>query len=660
MNNKSKARTPISAEPEVLLGEQKAIGQISEDVLSPVMSSVHLQGKVGAWLKCCIDKRVMRQDIETLVTPFRERLEEDAGGFRCEFWGKWCTSAALAYTCEPTVENRNVLETAVKMLLETQDSDGYIGSYKESVQLEGWDIWGRKYVLLGLLAYYEVTGECFALNAAERSMDYLIRQVSEQKINLTEKGFSGWMGLPASSILEPVSLLYQYTGNAEYLAFANHIITWWNIPNALTERGLRLIEDALQGVPPIRIAVPKAYEMMSCYEGLCVHYRNTGDQSCLDAVLAVAHAIRNKEIMLTGSGSNQELWCDGVMYQTEMLEQPVETCVTATWMKLCYQLLRITGDSVWADELEISLYNALGSAMTPNGEWWSYYAPLTGERVPSHPQHDDVGLSCCVASGPRGLLLTPSWAIMRSAAGIVVNLYAPGEADIVLPAGENVRIELETTYPVIPNIRMRIRPSVPVVFALQLRIPSWSKHTTLIVNGESVSCVPGKYAKIHREWLDNDTVELTLDLTGYAIPAPGGAPHIALRRGPIVLALDNRVTPHENKTVHIIMNDDRTVDLVPLEELPEGVWMGFKAPFLCRPSHLFNHHQIELAFTDYASAGNQWSAENRFRVWLPQPLFLNDIYPENSWMVMYPESIQRPSIPERSKNEKSDLVSPNE
>ena len=40
-----------------------------------------------------------------------------------------------------------------------------------------------------------------------------------------------------------------------------------------------------------------------------------------------------------------------------------ETCVTVTWIKLCYQLLRITGDSVYADEIEKSVYNALYGAV---------------------------------------------------------------------------------------------------------------------------------------------------------------------------------------------------------------------------------------------------------------------------------------------------------
>ncbi|MFR6032008.1 MAG: hypothetical protein ACLUKN_01795 [Bacilli bacterium] len=37
----------------------------------------------------------------------------------------------------------------------------------------------------------------------------------------------------------------------------------------------------------------------------------------------------------------------------------METCVTATWIKLCAQMLRISGDSKFADDIELAAYNAL-------------------------------------------------------------------------------------------------------------------------------------------------------------------------------------------------------------------------------------------------------------------------------------------------------------
>ena len=159
------------------------------DALRPAEpGSVQIKGWLGNKLDLSISNRVMAQDINRLVQPFRVRQEEDFSDWRCDYWGRWFTSAALGYTYEPTAEHRAVLDKAVRSLLETQTPDGYIGTYQPSVQLGGWDIWGRMHVLLGLLAYYDATGDRTALEAARREADYFRGQVGPGKVNLGETG----------------------------------------------------------------------------------------------------------------------------------------------------------------------------------------------------------------------------------------------------------------------------------------------------------------------------------------------------------------------------------------------------------------------------------------------------------------------------------------
>lgn len=64
--------------------------------------------------------------------------------------------------------------------------------------------------------------------------------------------------------------------------------------------------------------------------------------------------------MITGSGSSGELWCEGRLRQTQVLESPMETCVTATYMMLCRKLLEVTLDVKWAERLEVSLVQCAG------------------------------------------------------------------------------------------------------------------------------------------------------------------------------------------------------------------------------------------------------------------------------------------------------------
>ena len=641
------------------------------NVLSPgVFSTAKIEGVVGQEMRNCVENGVMTRNYELYANSFTKKL--DAGGaFTGEFWGKWFTSAALAYAWLPTKANREIIDKSVSQLLEAQESDGRLSSYPRAEDFGFWDVWGRKYALLGLIAHYDRTGDKASLKAACRATDALIDIAGPGKKKLTETGLQVLGSMSSCSVLEPVVLVYQRSGEKKYLDFAQYIVKLWSEPSNYDPKGLRLIEDALAGVDPVLISSPKGYEMMSCFEGLCELYRVTGEKRLLDAVVKFGHSVLKKEIMIVGSGSSAELWCDGANRQTEMMEQPMETCVTVTWMKLCYQLLQLTGDPVWADNMEISLYNALKGAMIDKGEWWAYYSPLIGERMPSPMQVPVCESSCCIANGPRGLLITPGWSVMGSKSGPVINLYSKGSWTQKLENGKEIKIIQETTYPEEKAIQIRLGMSKPEHFTLSLRIPAWSKNTQLNVNNETYTCKPGTYAQIERDWKNDDQIQLELDLRGRVIRAPGSMNDLAVMRGPIVLALDNRMVKDENYNLWLLPQGtqwtsehelggmkyvlpkpcltsdapDQYIDLIPSASKPADVWMAFEVPFLYKHTHFFDHKQINLVMCDYASAGNQYSGKNIFRVWLPQPLFMGDIVPENTWHILYGPGTVRPVVP---------------
>ena len=640
-----------------------------QNVLSPaVLSSTQIQGFVGQKLNSCIENGVMGKNYELYTLPFRNKMDE-GGSFMGEFWGKWFTSAALGYGYHPNAANKAILDKSISELLNAQDSDGRLSSFSRGNDFGSWDIWGRKYALLGLISYYDQTGDKIALQAACRATDALIEIAGPGKRKLTETGLQIIGSLSSCSILEPVVLVYQRSGDKKYLDFARYLVQLWSIPNNYNPKGLRLIEDALAEVDPILIAAPKGYEMMSCYEGLCELYRVTGEKQFLDAVVKFGKSVLKKEIMIVGSGSSGELWCDGANRQTEILEQPMETCVTVTWMKLCYQLLQLTGDPVWADQLEVSLYNALMGAMIDDGKWWAYFSPLIGERMPSPMQVPQCQSSCCVANGPRGMLITPGWSVMKSESGPVINLFSKGTWTQKLKNGTELKITQETNYPEDKDILISVDPTKTENFTVSLRIPAWSKNTRLMVNDEIISCLPGTYAIIERKWKKGDQIRMEMDLRGRIIRSPGSVNDLAVMRGPIVLALDNRMVKNENYNLWLLPQGtqwnfkdelgglkyvlpkpclsadapDQYIELIPSLSKPANVWMAFEVPFLYRYTHFFDHKQINLVMCDYASAGNQYSEKNLFRVWLPQPLFMNDIFPENTWKTLF-QGDSRPEI----------------
>ena len=583
-------------------------------------SSVKIMGYLGEKINLCIEKRIKAEDPDYLVEPFRHK--EETRLWQTEFWGKWIQSAIAAYDYNHDPDLLKKINDAVSGLLSTQMPDGYIGNYSDAAALKNWDIWGRKYTLLGLLAYYDITGDKNVLAASRRLADHLLTQVGPGKADIVRTG--NFRGMPSSSILEPMVSLYRHTGDIRYLDFAKYIVQQWETPD-----GPRLISLALAGIPVSgRFPQPaswwsyengqKAYEMMSCYDGLLDLYKVTGEPSYLKAVEMAVRDIIDEEINIAGSGSAFECWYKGAKYQDEPTYHTMETCVTMTWMKLCFNLLRVTGNPDYADEIEKSTYNALLASMKYDGSMIAKYSPMGGIR---HEGEEQCGMhiNCCNANGPRAFMMLPRFAVMNGSDGIYINIYCKGEAIIPYNSKNKVTITQTTDYPVSDKIEIAINPDKPGTFTIALRIPAWSKNTTLTINGQGVTDVaPGSYEKITRIWNKGDRIELKLDLRARLVAMAG---HQAIIRGSVVLARDARFKDGFIYESAVVREQDGYIDLKPSASKPAEVWMSFTAPLVLGTDledEFKNPKQV--SFCDFASAGNTWGEDSRYLVWIPTTL----------------------------------------
>ena len=625
--------------PAIARAQMPATRPIADRFVPAPPGAVHLTGRIGDKIDLCINHGILTQNVEKLTVPYRDKRETGERDWRCEYWGKWFTALALADAYEPSEKTAALRDQGTRELLVTAAPDGYLGTRQPSARMQGWDTWGCKYALLGVLADYDRTHDPATLAAARRQGDVLLAQFGPGAPHNIED-IGEWNGLPASSVLEPVVQLYERTGDQKYLDLANHIVACWDTPSKRLKNGMRLIDDAIAGTVPSKMCSPKAYEMMSCFEGACELYRATGQPRLLEGPVALAESVRQHELTLVGCGTSNEVWFDGTKKQTGAVQKPMETCVTATWMKFNYQLLRLTGECKYADELERNLDNALLGAMMPDGNWWAYFSGTMGVRVPSYIQHDDVGTSCCVLNGPRGLMITPSWAFMSCPDGPVVNLYSPATGKLSTPAGQPINLEITGDYPVEDRAAITLKLDHAESFSLWFRIPAWSERTIMMVNNQMVDMAeikPGTYAKIHRQWKTGDRVAITFDMRGRVVQAPDGNGQIAICRGPIVLSLDNRLAPAlDNRLAPaaeglVTLVNSGWVDLKPNPTAAAKInaWMAFDIDVNV------DGKPTTLTFCDYADAGNGFNRGNQFRTWLPQPLDLKTMYDtKQNWQTL--------------------------
>ena len=416
--------------------------------------------------------------------------------------------------------------------------------------------------------------------------------------------------------------LYNRTRNPRYLDFAEYIVRQWE-----KEDGPQLIGKAIADVPvAFRFPHPevwfsrhngqKAYEMMSCYEGLLELYKVTGNPLYLSAVEKTVSHIVQEEINIAGSGSSVECWYSGKERQTLPTYHTMETCVTFTWMQLCNRLLQLTGNSLYADYMERTIYNALLGSMKRDGSQIAKYTPLEGWRVEGEKQCG-MNINCCNANGPRAFAMIPFFAYQAKDSRIYVNLYNESEAELMLPGKNTVRLTQRTDFPVDGQVTIEVNPSKNADFAIALRIPSWSRRTSVSVNGrEEKELLAGSYCVIGRKWKKGDKIVIGLDLRARVVEQNQMQ---AIVRGPILLARDSRLKDGFVDETVVVQDKDGYVELTPAET-PDFAWMAFTAPMVAGTDLEGNGTPRPIKLCDFASAGNTWDKAERYRVWLPKTL----------------------------------------
>lgn len=628
-----------------------------------------LHGIVDDSVKFIEKVQLLRSDLWTrFVQQFKEDADYEAG-WRGEYWGKMMRGACFVYEYSRNPQLYQALTDTIEDMLTAQDELGRISSYAVSHEFDGWDLWARKYVLLGMQYFMEIcTDEDLKKRITDsmcRQVDYLIEKIGDPKdgkIQIT-KATRHWRGLNSASILEPIVRLYRLTKEQKYFDFAEYIV------NCGGTDVVNIFELAYQDqLYPYQYPVTKAYEMTSCFEGLLEFYQVTGNEHYKTAIINYAKKILESDFTVIGScGCTHELFDHSTVRQanTNMGKIMQETCVTVTIMKFFYKLNLLTGDGRFADAFEISLYNAyLGSINTEqvieptllqeHPDWsiealpFDSYSPLTagtrgngigGLKVMS----DNHYYGCCACIGSAGLGLVPKMALLHGEGTIVLNLYLDGTVQTVTPQGQPLVFTTETAYPVDGKIRMTVKMEQTEAFELKLRIPQWSKKFGLNLyeadqtNTEIQTKVDENgYVSLKRSWENGDVIELTLDMrtevlrpipyghqvlmnhvvwgANYMIPTydeedPKAKYHVALRRGPIMLAQENRLGYSVDEPIALPKSTDGYAEVcVPEQEI---------APY----EHLL---ELEVALTDgtkmhvtdYASAGKLWTEESKMAVWM--------------------------------------------
>jgi len=280
----------------------RAPAQMSDvaEMLSP--SEVRLTGYLSARVANNAKNRLLAVAEEPMLEGFRHRPGKQA--WIGEHVGKWLHAATLAWAYTGDAALREKMDRVVTELLKCQEADGYLGTYTPDKRFglypgADWDVWVHKYNLIGLLTYYQYTGNAAALEASRKIGDLLLATFGAGKKSIIAAGTH--VGMAATSVLEPMVLLYRLTGEERYLHFARYLVSAWDEPN-----GPKIIRTLTTEKRVDKTANGKAYEMMSNLVGLCELTRATGERRYLAPVINAWEDIVAHHLYLTGTASQGE------------------------------------------------------------------------------------------------------------------------------------------------------------------------------------------------------------------------------------------------------------------------------------------------------------------------------------------------------------------
>ena len=537
--------------------------------------------------------------------------------------------ACITYKYTQNQKLYEILEKTACDLLSAQDELGRISTYSRANEFKGWDIWCRKYVLLGLLHFHEVCKKEGLkeqiVTALKAHLNYIVSAIGrgDGKIPIG-KTSNFWSGANSLSILEPVMRMYSLTGEKRYLDFAEYLIS-----DGPDGENNDIFELACEGIPPYKWNIRKAYELMSCFEGALEYYRVTGKEEYKISAVNFAGLVMKTDVSIIGCcGCEHELFDNSAATQTDGTNTLImqETCVTVTWIKLCYQLLRLTGEAVYADEIEKSVYNALYGAVNTEksqnncGFPFDSYSPLLlnkrGRAVGGRQNLPDgsVLYGCCAAIGAAGIGMVPELCVQQSTEGVCVTLYADGEYVMRTPSNSIVSLRIESNYPAGGDVNITLDCAEEEEFEIRLRIPEYSAETFIETGDERLSAHAGEYCRVKRFWSKGDVIRLSIDMAPRVIHPTGcerdenSRNYIAVKYGPLVLARDSRICRDIGESVSLDYDENSRIELKACKTAPFDTLCEFEVP------------EIGGGFTkmiDYQSAGKTWDENSLTEAWLP-------------------------------------------
>jgi DUF1680 family protein len=551
---------------------------------------------------------------------------------------KWTEAVGFALQSENLPALRKVSDTVIREIVAAQEPDGYLNTYYvqdravmrmlPDIQTTGHELYNIGHLLQAAIAYYRATGDKTLLDAGIKFVDGFL--LPNYGPGANQKPIVAGHPEIEMSLIE----LYRTTGDRKYLNLAGYILHGdTRIP--LKERQIVYMYCGIPFTSRTKLEGHAVRAMYACC-GATDYYLETGDATYLKTLSHLWEDLVSHQLYVTGGvGARSEGEAFGDAYELPNARAYGESCAAIGNMMWNYRMLAATADSRHADVMERALYNGINSGMSLDGKLYCYRNPLafdpsSGDQI-RNPWYDTT---CCPPNLERTLASLPGYFYSTSSEGLYIHLYDNSALNWRLESGNAVRVTQTTKYPWDGRVALNVSAAQPEEFTLFLRIPDWSRNSTVSVAGKPLAnVVPGSYCAIRRLWSKNETVELNLDMTTRLLQAnPAVAEDtgsVAVQRGPVVFCMEQLdqagLTPEQFPLLSANLTGATNAEYTP--DLLDGVVVLTHEGLLesaeasaalyepATPSDRNKRHKTSLRLVPYYAWANREPSE--MKVWIP-------------------------------------------
>ena len=509
------------------------------------------------------------------------------------FWdsdfAKVLEGMALDLIIHPSDERRRQLDEYVDLVVSAQQPDGYLNTHFTVVEPEErWkhlfshhELYCAGHLMEAAVAHFKATGSRKFLDCMARYADYIATVFGTEDGKL--KGYPGHEEIELA-----LCKLADATGNNKYADLAKYFIDQrGQSPNYFEQEFERLHEPVrpnyameLQAHKPVREqkeAVGHAVRAGYLYTGMAEIADRYNDQELLETCKTLYESITDCKMYVTGGiGSSivgEKFTGD---YDLPNAFSYAESCASIALCLFAQRMLNITGESKYAELIELEIYSGATAGIARTGTEFFYVNLLEKDKRPmafghlSATRQPWFDCSCCPTNYCRFLPQLSQFAFSCSADGLQVNI--PVDATIELPLdGRTLKATITGNYPYANNYRITLDDDCSDA-EIALRVPSWLSNPIAWLNGKMVPVDGGGWLRYRRDWRKDDFLDISYELKPrllFADPrVSDDAGKVALALGPVIYAIESVDNGSDLST--LLLPVDQEFSLVPASGLPDG------------------------------------------------------------------------------------------